>query len=185
MKTLYGTVLFGFALLVAPDYVSAQRRWATSFELGFGTSFGTTTGEYDENGDGMSADVTIARRLHGPKDGGFVAATTVAVQGWGPEDDLCIPRSGTTDCVPTFPEFVFVSILGGYEVTSTNIRVLTGPALAFYQNAYSPAWVARFDGAIPLFGHLSLSGSARGTIVTGYRGNSFKLGAISVGVRFR
>lgn len=132
----------------------------------------------------MTADLLVAVRSPPALVHGLTTAVSIGVQGTGPVTDVCLIGPDGT-CVPRFPQFTLVSILAGWETdTFTTVRILTGPAYA-HADEGAFAWQGRVDLTIPVLWRLSLALAGRAAFVPNYRGDSFRLGSVEMGLRFR
>lgn len=158
--------------------------WPLSVEATVGRGFGNTRGEYRDNSTGGSADLLVAWRIAASSTGGWVVGGHLSMQGSGPVTLICIPASHG-GCVPRWPDFATIGLLAGYETTpKSTIRIMVGPAgVHAAESAFG--LVARVDFALPVAWHISLAGSARSIVVPSYRGDSFQLYGVGVGLRLR
>jgi hypothetical protein len=106
------------------------------------------------------------------------------MQGSGQVTLICIPASDGR-CVPRWPDFTIIGLLAGYETTpNSTIRIMVGPA-GVHAEESAFGLEARVDFALPLAWHISLAGFARSIVVPSYRGDSFQLYGVGVGLRIR
>ena len=179
--------IVGVLWLATADAVESQDRWPASFEASIGAGAGRSSGEYRGNDKGFLADLLVGARVGSAFGGGLFGALSFGVQGAGTVTTDCMPASDG-GCVDGFPEFTAVSVLGGWERQSTDFRVLSGPAVVRAYGDWSFegfGWMGRIDIGLPLAGHLSATGSVRGIVVPSYRGESYQLLGVGVGLRIR
>lgn len=115
--------------------------------------------------------------------GGFVAAISTSGQALGVHSACDVVPGGT--CPPDFPAFWTLSALAGWESGNGRTRFLVGPAFARSSGKLAGAAQARVEVAMPITGHVSLLASGRFVHIPSYRGDSFNLGSIGVGLRLR
>jgi hypothetical protein len=182
---LFATV----ALLAVPlDAAAQQRRWPVSLEASTGVGAGWAAGEFLDRTDGpvMAMDATVAVRVRTTAGGGgYVAALSGSFQG-APRDAICIMPPDRSGCIPHFPDFSLLALLGGWESATTNLRLTTGPALlqdGHFEEVFG--WQARWDGAAPVFARIGLMASLRGVLVPAYHGDPIALMGFGVGLRVR
>lgn len=179
--------LVGLALLLAAPVAAQYDPWPVSVEFSLGHGAGSTDGEYRDNGGGPAVDLLLGVRLRSTDRGAWVTAVSTSAQGpLAHTDDCLVAADG--GCVPWFPNFGTIALLGGWETSSAALRVLTGPALVTDSGTWPKsrsAWVLRFDAAQRWFGRISMLASARGSWVPSYEGDRFLLGALALGLRIR
>jgi len=172
-------------LFAGPTPLIAQDRWPITLEA----FVGGTRGHSDNNGryrggrGGLWADILAGGRLHADDRSGALIALSAGMQTTdkGYTDDcLPAPEGG---CVPWFPRFGAVSLLGGWESRSTNLRLLGGPAFVRSAGEGAAGFAGRLDAALPLVGHISTAASLSTVAIPSWRGDRFY--HISLGVGFR
>jgi hypothetical protein len=182
-----GVMMTVAALLVAltATTVSGQALWPLSVEASLGLGVGRTPAEYRDNNFGVSADAMVALRVRRLAAGAAVVATGFGVQSGGPVADICI-LNGDGGCVPAWPRFDILSVLGGWETSGGRVRAMAGPAAVRIDfDAVQLALLARTDAAIPLFARVALMGSVRVVFIDSYNGASFQLFSLGAGFRMR
>lgn len=129
-----------------------------------------------------AADVQLTARVRELSRGSLVAGLSVSGLG-AAHNAMCVvrPEGG---CVPHYPDFAFHSAVVGWENARATARLSTGPVYARAE-AGAWGWVARWDGAVPLFLHVSITASLRGYVIPDYRGDSFQLFGFGLGGRIR
>ena len=177
-------VLLAVFLTCAPS-AHAQSLWPVSFQAGLGVGKGSTSGEYHNNSDGITGDLLLGIRARPLLRGGLAFALGIGMQGSGAIASICIARASGTGCIPGFPQFMVVSALGGWETARANLRVLAGPATVRGNASFAAAWLGRIDLATPPVSRIALTASFRGLIVPDYRGDSFRLRSMGLGIRIR
>ena len=159
-------------------------RPALSLDATYGTGGGQTNGNYVEReARGATFDVTVAFRARLEARSGFLAGLDWGAQGTGAHDAVCIrrPEGG---CKEHFPEFMFFGALAGWESEQGVIRLTGGPAYArIDDDAGALALQARAELAAPVFPHLGLVASLRGTHLPNAAGSRFSFFAVGFGVR--
>lgn len=169
--------------LLSPGPGSAQERWPMSVELGVGRGTGSASGLYKSNQSGFTADALLALRLREAGPGSLVSAVGIAMQGTGAVTDECILRPDGS-CIEEFPAFGVASAMLGWETPGSAFRLLTGPGYVVTGDG-AFALQARADAFLPLVGRLGIGLSARGMVVPGYDGESFRVFGGQVGLRVR
>ena len=172
-------------LLTSVSLAAAQARWPVFLETTAGKGGGSTEGEYRNNSSGITADALLGFRPSPNFRSGVVFAAAISMHGSGPVTAICIPASNG-GCVPAFPDFLTIAGLIGYErgVNST-VRFSAGPAYASAGDRSSIAFQGRIDAALPVLWHLSIVASGRAVLIPDYRGDSFTLRSVGIGLRLR
>lgn len=183
MPTFFRCAVLLFALCAVRP-LEAQRRSTFTLDGSFGRGTGTGGGERVDR-TGMAIDGTIAWRARTNRGSGPIIAANGAWQGRRGDTDICkVQPSGL--CVPTYPSFTMMSVLGGWELASGNgpsVRVLAGPGLFVRElGPGSAALTGRIDVATPVRGGVALIAAGR-VGVTQPRGNTHTLSALMLGVR--
>lgn len=177
--------LTAVSLFAGPTPLIAQDRWPITLEA----FVGGTRGHSDNNGryrggrDGLWAEILAGHKLHSDDRPGALIALSAGMQTTdkGYTDDcLPAPEGG---CVPWFPRFGVVSLLGGWESRSTNLRLLGGPGFVRSDGEKAAGFAGRLDAALPLVGHISTTASLSTLVIPAWRGDRFH--HISLGVGFR
>ena len=170
-----------------PEVVHAQERWPLSLEGSFGRGWGFSGKDrlYRGDRDAAAFALLLGGRLHRAREAGpFVAleayghANNVAVT----SDCILAPGGG---CVPWFPGFWGLSMLGGWETRSTALRVLAGPSIADYEADPSLGLSARIDVALTNSSRLAPSASVRLLHVPDYADDRITYIALGIGIRIR
>ena len=133
----------------------------------------------------MFADLTIAAQLSPGNTGGLIAAVSASAQGQPAHADNCVTRPDYVGCVPYYPGFITFAVTTGLETRSGHFRFLGGPARLSEDGDAAVGVLGRVDTALPLFWHTSFTASLRGVLIPKFRGDSFRTGALSFGIRFR
>lgn len=187
MSRIHKATRFGVGvvlLLILSAPVTAQQPWPVTVEVNLGYSAGNTSGEFRDGGGGIAADMLLGYRFKSAARSGWVLATSAGLQGKTVHTSDCVPAPDG-GCVPWFPLFGIVSVLGGWEMSNTRLRVLAGPALALADGDASGAALARVEAALLVAGRTALIASMRAAFVPRYRGDSFQLLSGGIGLRVR
>lgn len=162
---------------------AAQRLSPVSFDVNVGAGLGGSSAPHGSSA-GLSADAVLGfrPRARAHAAGGFVIAVSGSGQAFGVGEVSCDALPGGT-CTPEFPKFWVFSMLAGWETANGGVRFLVGPAVARSSSRGVGAMHVRLDLAKPIVNHVSLLASVRSVYIPKYRGDSFRLGAIGVGVR--
>ena len=173
------------SVIVGVTPASAQNRWPVFFETSWGRGGGTTEGEYRNNSSGITADALVGFRPQPNRESGIVLATAISMQGAGAVTTICI-MSSTGGCIPSFPEFLTIAGLIGYEkgVNST-IRISVGPGFVHANDHSTLGLEGRLDAALPVVWRLSALGSFRVVHIPDHRGDQFTLRTFGLGIRIR
>ena len=170
---------------LAAPHVHAQSLSPVSIEATLGVGKGWTGGEYLGNRSGLAADVLLGARLRHVGRGALVAGLSASAQGGGTSTTECRPASDGM-CVPSFPDFFALAPLAGWESSGGALRVLLGPAFVQASGEGRALGVqSRLDLAVPVVGRLGAVASIRPTLIPDYRGDSIRLLAFGLGLRFR
>ena len=181
-------------ILFRTSSVGAQSLWPVSLEASIGDGKSTTSGEYHGHGNGNTLDLVAGLRFKSLFGGGLTAALGIGTHGTGAVADICLPPTTGTGCIPRLPQFTVYSGLLGWETHGSYVRVLAGPAVAHaagrdqllvrYDESVL-AWVGRVDFATPAIMHISAIAFFRAAHVPEFRGDSFRLQSIGLGLRLR
>lgn len=170
---------------LAASEVRAQSLSPVSLEATLGMGKGWTGGEYLGNRSGVAADVLLGVRLRHLGGGALVAGLGASAQGAGASESACRPAAGG-GCVPSFPDFLTVAPLAGWESVGGVFRVLLGPAFVQASGEGGALGVqGRLDLAVPIIRHLGAVASIRPTLIPDYRGDAIGLLAFGLGLRIR
>jgi hypothetical protein len=176
----------GTVFLHAAD-LRAQTPWPVSVEANLGATRGLSSndGAYRGGRSGVMADALVGARLHGPETGGaFVAVNgTMHLVNYIRTTDCPLRPDGS--CVPWFPEIGVVSLLGGWESKSTNVRVLGGAGVASSDFRKVLGIVSRVDLGLPFLRRTSLVASLNTLVVPSLDGDTFFFFAAGAGIRVR
>jgi hypothetical protein len=155
-----------------------------------GGGHGWRGGERVERGL-IAADLLVTIRLGGDTRQGFLVGLE-ASRDWQMNGDLlCLVRPDG-GCIPQYPGFDAVSVVGGHQwrlEPGLRVRVLGGPG---YYTAYfdhnitknhSLGVGARTDVAVRLYRPVSATVAARGAWIPRIRGQSYVPGALMIGLR--
>jgi hypothetical protein len=126
----------------------------------------------------------LAMRLRAAGRGALLAGLSAGAPWAWSSTTVCLPASNG-GCIPTFPQFLKVGALVGWENPSTTLRAMGGPAYVRADGKQAFSLQGRVDGAAPISRHLALVASVRGTVVPNYRGDAFGVYALGVGIRMR
>jgi hypothetical protein len=182
-RALAGTTAAVCALTL-PLSAAAQQTRALSFDVNVGFESVHTSGEYRDPQQGSAVDAMVALRLGASGHGAIIAGISAGTTwGWS-SPSICLPAS-TNGCIPTFPQFVKVGALVGWENASTTLRALGGPVYVSADGTATFGFQARLDSAAPIAQHLALVASVRATVVPNYRGDAFQVYSLGMGVRLR
>ncbi len=183
IHALTGSMAAALALAL-PLNAAAQQTRAVSFDANFGVETVRTSGEYRAPHRGSAVDALLAIRLQGAGHGALLAGLSAGTP-WGwTSTSICILASNG-GCIPTFPQFLKVGALVGWENPGATLRAMGGPAYVVAEGRQAFGLQGRVDGAAPISRHLALVGSVRGTVVPNYRGDAFEVYALGVGIRIR
>jgi hypothetical protein len=171
--------------------LSAQDRpTQLSIDGAVGGGHGWGGGERVERGL-IAGDLLVAIRFGGDTRQGFLAGLE-ASRDWQLNGDLlCLVRADS-GCVPQYPGFAALNVVGGYQwrwFPALRVRVLGGPAYytaSFDHNTttnHSLGVGARADVAVHLFRPVSATVAARGAWVPRIRGQSYAPSAMLIGLR--
>ena len=190
MKRKLACILIGVAFLAVAHAspCAAQQLWPRSFEFGTGVGFGQSSAPHGSS-RGLSVDALVgfrpatrARRRERAA-GGLVVGVGGTVNALGVAEACDIVPGGS--CTPEFPEFWILSTLAGWETGRGRARILVGPAIARSSSHHVGATQVRLDLAQHVFSHVSLLASGQFDYIPKYKGDSFGLGSLGVGVRLR
>jgi hypothetical protein len=138
----------------------------------------------DQDGGGLAGELSVARAFHAKLKPGLVVGVNGGYQlivGWN--DCTLLPDGG---CAPRLPDMRIVGALSGWESRTGSLRAMAGVAYVDPTSGGGAfALQARLDGAIRIVRHVALTASVRPVVIPSYRGDSFRLLGIGVGVRIR
>jgi hypothetical protein len=183
--SLFGVIALAFG--IQPTSAFAQDRWPLTFELYVGATRGFTDNDegYRGSRSGPLLELLAGTRLHSAERAGVfisLVASVYAVNAIQTADCLVAPDGG---CVPWYPGFGVVSLLGGLESRSATLRLQGGPAFVSWDRDGTAGVSARFDAALPLLGHLSAVASLSTLFVLSYNDDRFYNIGFGVGLRLR
>ena len=185
------------ALALSPLAVRAQSPRPITFDASVGQSGGLGGGELTDR-HGVAVDGLLAYALRGAPGGALVAGLGASHQGPLGNDAVCIFGS-RGQCVANYPQISTIGVVAGWEgrrrsgrSTGATARVLAGPAYVHMdgndsarQRGSTAGLQARVDLATPHLGPLAFVASLRGTTVPRFRGETYGLWAVGIGVRVR
>ena len=177
-----GATVLGLTLTVV---TAADAQWSRlSLDASIGTGGGQTNGTLlERRKQAATLDAAFTARLHALTRGGLIVTTNVSHHSAGGHTDICVPATNG-GCIRNFPSFTMVGALAGWETASAVLRVATGLAHATSEHsADALAFQARIDVAKPVFRHIAVVGSLRGTHAPNVSGDRFSFFGISGGLR--
>jgi hypothetical protein len=174
-------------LFAGPTPLIAQDRWPITLEAFVGGTRGHSDNNerYRGGREGLWADILAGGKLHSDDRAGALIALSAGmhvVNHVTTADCLPAPEAG---CVPWFPGFGAVSLLGGWESRSTNLRLLGGPGFVTSDGEEAAGFAGRLDAALPLVGHISTAASLSTLVVPSWKGDRFYHLSLGVGFRIR
>ena len=173
----------------APVVVAQDGLRRVSIDGAIGGGHGWRGGERVERGL-IATDFLVAIQLADTRQG-FLAGVDAGGYWQMNGDLLCLARV-TGGCIPQYPGFDALSVVGGYQwrlAPVLRLRVLVGPGYytAYFDHntttSHSLGLGARTDVAVPLSQFLSATVAARGGWVSRIRGQSYVPGAVVIGLR--
>lgn len=145
-----------------------------------------TTGVYsDDGGGGFSGELSVARRFHSNASGGMIVGANAAyyLQIGGGDSCRLLPGG---DCAPQSPSVRLVGALTGWESRNGWFRAMAGLAYADPTTGGGTVAIqARLDAAVWIVRHLGLTAAVHPAVIPRYRGDTFRLIGVGVGVRVR
>lgn len=176
--------------LASASPVIAQTPGPVSLEVNLGWAWGGSNGLYKTNGRGPYGDVLGALRVRELEGGALTTAIGLAAgPGAGVYTAECRRHPDPRiECVQAYPEFVRIALMGGWENTPGNIRVLTGPALVQHGGAFDDsgfAWVLRSDFTSRIGGPVWMNFTLGGMLVPSFDGARFQTLNGGAGIRIR
>lgn len=184
IHALTGSLAAAVLALALPLDAPAQQTRAASFDANFGVETVLASGEYRAPHRGSAVDGLLAMRLQGAGRGALLAGLSAGTPWAWTSTSICLPAS-TGGCIPTFPQFLKVGALLGWENAGATLRAMSGPAYVRADGNQAFGLQGRVDGAAPISRHLALVASVRGTMIPNYRGDTFGVYALGVGIRLR
>ncbi len=180
---LLGTIAVT-CILALPVSSGAQQTRAFSLDVNVGRESVRTSGEYRSPQQGAAVDALLALRLGSTGRGAIIAGVSTGTPWAWTSTDICL-RASNGGCIPTYPNFVRVGALAGWENQRTTLRAMGGPAYISADGKVAFGLQARVDGAVPIVQRFALVASVRGTMVPNYRGDAFQVYSIGLGIRLR
>lgn len=179
--------VFAAACLAAlPAEVRAQQGFGPSVEASLGIYRGRGGNFAERGGPVLDAVLTVPMRRQSA--GSVVAGIATGVTGPLASDLVCaVGPAG--ECVPDYPTFLSVAVVGGVQrriIGGNSARLLAGPA--FHQAADGGAALGlqvRGDVARPLFFRTALVASLRGDLLPRYQGDRLGFAAFGLGLRIQ
>ncbi len=171
-------------ILALPRGAGAQHTRALSLDVNVGLESVRTSGEYRNPQQGSAVDALLALRLGTARRGAIITGVGAGTPWAWSSTDICLPAS-TGGCIPTYPQFLRLGALVGWENQSTTFRAMGGPAHVTADGKATFGFQARLDGAVPIAQRFALAASVRGTMVPNYRGDAFQVYSFGVGIRLR
>lgn len=167
-------------------HLPAQSRDPVSIDATIGLSTGSGGRLPYYSSDGIAGEITLTFRPHPERETAGVVAATVGGQshfdGYG---DKCVvnPEYGS-GCLPAFPSFSHVGVLGGVEGQWPGfaMRALAGPAFYGGGGASGIGGQLHLDGAIG-FTHLAFVVAIRGCLVARVTGETLRSHSLEFGLR--
>jgi hypothetical protein len=164
-----------------------QPRDVLSLDLTIGRGTGSGGNQRYVSSDGIAAEMTLAFRPHPDHALGWMAAVALGRRS-GPLDlgDLqCIVRiDANTGCLPGFPTFSHVGLIGGGEwrVSHLAVRALVGPA--WYAGGGPSGVGAQAHGDVAIgFRHVALVAAARRSWVERVSHETLRCRSLEFGLR--
>jgi hypothetical protein len=179
---MYGRLFasIGLTVMVA-GRLAAQPTHASSLDVTIGASTGRG-GKYFSRG-GVAAEITLVPDHETSR----IAALTVGGRGSPASGDICAFEAGPgSRCLPRFPAIVHVGVLGGLERTMPGgaVRAMAGPGFYTGGGASALGGQLQLDAAVG-FTHLAFVGAARGSVLARFRGETLRLGSLTLGLRIQ
>ncbi|HWV57299.1 MAG TPA: hypothetical protein VNZ57_07490 [Longimicrobiales bacterium] len=163
---------------------AAQTPGPLSLDLRLGRGFGRTTGEYRNNHDGTVGEAIVALRPLAIGPVGLVVAGGAADHSTATYTLECQPASNG-GCVPSFPIFQIIMAQAGIETRGGTIRALAGPSLVWSEGNSAAGWSGHVTAAVRVAPWIWLVASAAGHVIPDFRGDSFDLASVGIGLRIR
>ena len=171
-------------ILALPVSAGAQQARALSLDVAVRHESVHTSGEFRSPQRGAAVDALVALRLSNAGGGAIIAGVSAGTPWAWSSTDICLPASGG-GCIPTYPAFLKIGALAGWENRRATLRAMGGPAYVNADGAATLGLQARLDGALPMAGRFALVGSVLGTMVPNFRGDPFRVYSIGLGIRLR
>ena len=188
---LFRSLVVGALCCVAlPDAVaSAQGLSSPTLDLAFQGWDGQAKDRLFSNHGGVALDAVATSRVRKFSRVALVVGAGVAAETIFAANDCMVPAPPAvfTGCAPNFPEFSSLTALAGVEGRYGFIaRVLAGPSvLRAGERGTAVGLQGRVDLSTPALIHVSLVASARGAWIPNFEGESHRIRAVGVGVRFQ
>jgi hypothetical protein len=181
----------GVAVLITVSAVSsrasAQRVSRYSVDATVGVGLLQTKAQYSARDDGgLAGELALSRRVHSARAGGLVAGVNAGYYYMIGGGDVCTLYPPHDRCAPQTPDMRLVGMLSGWESRAGTFRALGGVAYAHPPSGGGAVAIqARLEAAVGIVRHVALTASVRPVVVPSYRGDTFRLLGIGLGVRIR
>jgi hypothetical protein len=185
---MHQNIVFSIALtFMIASPLSAQARDSLSLDATVGSSVGSGGRHHHNDDGGIGGELTLTVRPHPDRETAVIAALTVGGRRSVDFGDKCAVEPGAgSGCLPAFPAFSHVGILGGIErrASALAVRALAGPAF------YGGGGVSGVGGQFQLDGaagstHLALVVAARGSVIASFTGETLLARSLEFGLRVR
>jgi hypothetical protein len=137
---------------------------------------------------GVGFDAMISWRVVPLTVGTLILGLNAGAAGQTGHGDSCLINVVDKSCAPDYPQFTTFGVLAGAELTGNagTVRAMAGPALFYTDgNGNAGGVQARVDLATPALYHVAVVGSLGGALVPSFRGGSYQLGSIGIGIRIQ
>lgn len=165
---------------------AAQQSFGPSLEASLGPSVGMGGSFADRGGGGI--DGVLAVPVARTSTGTVMLGVTGAINGKMARDLSCV-TGPDAECIPEFPTFASLGMLGGVQRTlgaGFSARALAGPT--YYQAVDGDDTFGvqgRVDVAKRIVFHLSLVASARAAVLPSYEDQALTFASFGIGFRIQ
>ncbi len=181
-------IRFAAVLTLCLAVPAAAQLSPPAVDVGAGGWVGTGGGVRDHR-TGVVFDAMISGvALHVPHANLVVAVNASDAHAPSINNDGCLLATPPSHCAPDYPQFTAFGLLTGLEARSTqgSARALAGPAVFNVDGSGNAGGLqTRIDLASASVFHVSLVAAFRGTLVPRFRGDSYRTGSLSLGIRLR
>lgn len=187
MPPRFRTITLLSAVILLSTPLPAQQRAPFSIDASIGAGHGYGGGNrVDRNG--YALDALLAWRARPLTGGGLLLGVSGGIHAPHGGDAICALDSDGR-CIAGYPRITGAGVLTGWERArkrGASLRMLAGPGYHRVNGSGGALGLqGRVEVATPPWARVSLVGSLRAIYLPSYRGDSYLLRALGIGIRVR